>query len=52
MCTDSRKNNGKTIGLRADMDALPLQDKKTCDYASKVEGKMHAQDMMLTLQYF
>lgn len=36
------KNNGKTIGLRADMDALPLQDKKTCDYASKVEGKMHA----------
>lgn len=33
---------GKTIALRADIDALPLKDKKSCDYASKVEGKMHA----------
>jgi amidohydrolase len=33
---------GKTIALRADIDALPLKDKKNCDYASKVEGKMHA----------
>ncbi|MDP4088964.1 MAG: M20 family metallopeptidase [Bacillota bacterium] len=32
----------KTIALRADIDALPLKDRKNCDYASKVEGKMHA----------
>lgn len=34
--------NGKTIALRGDMDALPLKDNKSCSYASKVEGKMHA----------
>lgn len=33
---------GKTIALRADIDGLPIQDKKNCDYKSKVEGKMHA----------
>lgn len=33
---------GKTIALRADMDALPLVDKKVCDYTSTVPGKMHA----------
>ena len=33
---------GKTIALRADIDALPIQDKKQCSYKSKVEGKMHA----------
>lgn len=37
-----RGNGNKTIGLRADMDALPLTDKKQCEYASKVPGKMHA----------
>ena len=34
--------NNKVIALRADMDGLPMQDKKNCSYASKVEGKMHA----------
>jgi hippurate hydrolase len=30
------------VGLRADMDALPIQDKKTVAYASKIPGVMHA----------
>ncbi|MFL0252304.1 M20 family metallopeptidase [Clostridium neuense] len=36
------KNTGKTVALRGDMDALPLKDKKLCEYSSKVDGKMHA----------
>lgn len=32
---------GPTVGLRADMDALPIQDKKDVMYASKVDGKAH-----------
>lgn len=34
--------SGKTIGLRADMDALPIHEKTGKPYASTVEGKMHA----------
>jgi hippurate hydrolase len=30
------------VGLRADMDALPIQDRKTVSYASKISGVMHA----------
>jgi len=37
-----QKGETKTIALRADMDALPIQDKKKCSYNSKVQGKMHA----------
>ena len=33
---------GETIALRADMDALPIQDEKDSDYASSVPGVMHA----------
>ncbi|WP_417670204.1 M20 aminoacylase family protein [Roseibium sp.] len=33
---------GKTIGLRADMDALPIEEITGKEYASKVPGKMHA----------
>ncbi len=33
---------GKTIGLRADMDALPILEKNTFEYCSKNTGVMHA----------
>jgi len=34
--------SGKVIGLRADMDALPITERTGKPYASKNEGKMHA----------
>ncbi len=34
--------SGKTIGLRADMDALPIFEDTGLDYASKTPGAMHA----------
>ena len=37
--TDSK---GRVIGLRADMDALPITENTGVDYASKTPGKMHA----------
>lgn len=37
--TDS---TGRVIGLRADMDALPIHEQTGVAYASKVPGKMHA----------
>ncbi len=33
---------GRVIGLRADMDALPIIEQTGVDYASTVPGKMHA----------
>jgi amidohydrolase len=36
------KGNLKVIGLRADMDALPIEEETNLDYASKTPGKMHA----------
>ena len=34
--------SGKVIGLRADMDALPINEATGLDYASKTPGAMHA----------
>ncbi|MDA5557930.1 M20 aminoacylase family protein [Shimia sp. MMG029] len=34
--------SGKVIGLRADMDALPMQEQTGLDYASENDGAMHA----------
>mgnify|MGYP001661283193 CR=1 FL=1 len=36
------KNPGKTIALRADMDALPVYEKTNLEFASENEGVMHA----------
>ncbi len=36
------KKPGKTVAIRADMDALPMDEANQVPYASKVKGKMHA----------
>ncbi len=37
-----RNGDGPSIGLRADLDALPLEEKNTFEHASVNLGKMHA----------
>ena len=34
--------SGKAVGLRADMDALPMQESNTFEHASRHAGRMHA----------
>ncbi|MEM7523165.1 MAG: M20/M25/M40 family metallo-hydrolase, partial [Pseudomonadota bacterium] len=36
------QGSGKVIGLRSDMDALPIPEQTGLPYASTVPGKMHA----------
>lgn len=40
--TGALGDNGKMIGLRADIDALDITEQNDFDYQSKVMGKMHA----------
>jgi amidohydrolase len=37
-----RQGNGPTLGLRADMDALPIVEETGLAHASKTPGRMHA----------
>ena len=36
------RGDGPTVGLRADMDALPIHEETGLPFASEVDGKMHA----------
>ncbi|HNZ83444.1 MAG TPA: M20 family metallopeptidase [Sedimentibacter sp.] len=36
------KNKGKTVGIRADIDALPIHEKNNVSYSSMNPGVMHA----------
>ncbi|QCI64481.1 M20 aminoacylase family protein [Phreatobacter stygius] len=37
-----KAGSGKVIGLRADMDALPIEEATNAPHTSKIPGKMHA----------
>jgi amidohydrolase len=37
----SRNENGRAVGLRADMDALPMQEENEFAHKSRYEGRMH-----------
>ncbi|MCY4543103.1 MAG: M20 family metallopeptidase [Rhodobacteraceae bacterium] len=37
-----QRSSSRTVGLRADMDALPIKENTGLPYASRHEGKMHA----------
>jgi amidohydrolase len=37
-----KRASGKVVGMRADMDALPIEEETGLPYASQTPGKMHA----------
>lgn len=39
---NGKRNSGRTIGLRADIDALAIDEKNTFDHRSRKPGVMHA----------
>ncbi|ASB48087.1 M20 metallopeptidase family protein [Alkalitalea saponilacus] len=39
---EGKSTNGPVVGLRADMDALPIQENSGLEFSSKKEGVMHA----------
>jgi len=39
---NGKNNDGRRIGVRADMDALPIEETTNLNYSSKIPGKMHA----------
>jgi hippurate hydrolase len=42
VATLAGEGEGPTVGLRADMDALPISEETGLPFSSEVEGKMHA----------
>lgn len=42
VATINGAKEGPCVALRADLDALPIQEENECDYASSVAGVMHA----------
>lgn len=42
VATLRRGDGAKTLGIRADMDALPIQEASGLDFASETPGRMHA----------
>ena len=38
----AKGSRSRAIGLRADMDALPIEEETNLPYRSKIQGKMHA----------
>jgi len=42
ICGKHHTSQTPTVGLRADMDALPIHEENEIDYKSKIDGVMHA----------
>jgi len=40
--TGKKQGNNKVLAIRADMDALPIQEENIVSYKSQIDGLMHA----------